>query len=86
MRGSPFPAPPARRSWGAVLFGNPAPGATGANRLPDSVAGAFGVGYGVRNGWERRLDGDYVIGAFAAHRTGWTDAPEGVRRRPPWDD
>ena len=67
-------------AWGARLFGSPAPGATGADRLPGSVAGTFGVGRGVRSGWERRLDGDYVVGAFAAHRTAWTDAPEGVRQ------
>ena len=29
--------------WGAALFGNPASDATGADRLPGSVAGTFGV-------------------------------------------
>ena len=68
-------------SWGAGLFGDPAPGATGADRLPESVAGTFGAVSGVRaGGRNRRPDGDYVIGAFAAHRTAWTDAPEGVRQ------
>ena len=68
-------------SWGAGLFGDPAPGATGADRLPESVAGTFGAVSGVRaGGRNRRPDGDYVVGAFAAHRTAWTDAPEGVRQ------
>ena len=65
-------------SWGAGLFGSPASGAAGADRLPGAVAGTFGVGSGVRGGgWGRRPDGDYVIGAFAAHRTAWTDTPGG---------
>ena len=51
--------------WGAALFGNPASGATGADRLPGSVAGAFGVGNG--NVWWNT--GDIFIGAFGAHRT-----------------
>ena len=51
--------------WGAALFGNPASGATGADRLPGSVAGAFGVGNG--NVWQNT--GDIFIGAFGAHRT-----------------
>ncbi len=72
--------------WGALLFGNPASGATGADKLPGSVAGAFSVGDGknyapVTPGWEPR--GHYIIGAFAAHRTAWTDAPEGVRQDAP---
>ena len=63
-------------SWGAGLYGNPASGATGADRLPGSVAGTFGVGRDVlKTGRERRPDGDYVIGAFAARRTAW--APGG---------
>ena len=62
--------------WGAAPFGNPAPGAAGADRLPGSVAGAFGV---VRNGTWWANDADVFIGAFGAHRTAWTDSPEGVR-------
>ena len=58
--------------WEGAFFGNPAPGAAGADRWPGSVAGAFGV--------ERSSAGDRIIGTFAAHRTGWTDAPEGVRQ------
>ena len=61
--------------WGAAFFGDPAPGATGADRLPSSIAGTFGAQKGV---WWR-VDGDAFIGAFGAHRTTWTDAPEGVR-------
>ena len=60
-------------NWEGAFFGNPAPGAAGADRLPGSVAGAFGV--------ERSTGvADYIVGTFAAHRTGWTDAPEGVRQ------
>ena len=60
-------------SWGAGLFGSPASGAAGADRLPGAVAGTFGVGRGgLRTGRERRPDGDYVIGAFGARRTAWT--------------
>ena len=68
--------------WGAAFFGNPASGATGADRLPGSVAGTFGVQKGI---WGR-ADGDAFIGAFGAHRTAWTDSPEGVRppHCPPW--
>ena len=71
--------------WSAMLFGNPASGAAGADKLPGSVAGVFSVGDGERfsptGGW--RPEGDYIVGAFAAHRTGWTDAPEGVRQEAP---
>ncbi len=62
--------------WGAAFFGAPAPGATGADRLPGSVAGAFAVRT------YRRLVStptDVFVGAFGAHRTAWIDAPEGVR-------
>ena len=59
-------------NWEGAFFGNPAPGAAGADRLPGSVAGAFGVARGTTLP-------EYIVGAFAAHRTGWTDAPEGVR-------
>ena len=62
-----------RGNWEGAFFGNPAPGAAGADRLPGSVAGAFGVQRGI-------TVRDYIVGAFAAHRTGWTDAPEGVRQ------
>ena len=51
--------------WVAALFGNPEPDATGADRLPGSVAGTFGV----------RRTSDAFVGAFVAHRTAWTDAP-----------
>ena len=59
--------------WEGAFFGNPAPGAAGADKLPGSVAGAFGIGVGAG----RR---EHLVGTFAAHRTGWTDAPEGVRQ------
>lgn len=58
--------------WGAALFGAPASDATGADRLPSSVAGTFGVERGIH--W--RSDGDAFIGAFGARRTAWTDSPE----------
>ena len=64
--------------WQAALFGNPVPGATtGADRLPGSVAGTFSMI--TRHAVVRAPAGAFV-GAFGAHRTAWTDAPEGVRQ------
>ena len=71
-----FDGAPWNGNWGAALFGTPAPGATGADRLPGSVAGTFGV---VRYGYGQSRWKEAFIGAFGAHRTAWTDSPEGVR-------
>ena len=72
-----------RGKWDAALFGSPASGATGADRLPGSVAGAFGVATGGEGFTTRREGADYIVGAFGAYRTEWTDAPEGVRQDAP---